>query len=54
MPDRLTLETKLALLFATMEARKSSIRRETENRKLSRRRYWWQDQETECQPNKNP
>lgn len=38
------LETKLAHLFATMEARKASIRREAENRKLSRRRYWWQDE----------
>lgn len=54
MPDRLTLETKLAHLFALMEDRKSSIRRETENRKLSRLRYWWQEQETECQPNKKP
>lgn len=39
------LENKLALLFATMEARKASIRRETEDRKLSRRRYWWQETE---------
>lgn len=38
------LETKLTHLFATMEARKASIRREAENRKLSRRRYWWQDE----------
>ena len=38
------LETKLAHVFALMEARKASIRRETENRKLSRRRYWWQDE----------
>ncbi len=38
------LETKLAHLFATMEARKAAIRRENENRKLSRRRYWWQDE----------
>ena len=47
MSDRLTLETKLTNLFATMEDRKASIRRETENRKLSSRRYWWQDQQTE-------
>ena len=39
-------ETKLAHLFATMEARKASIRRETEDAKLSRRRYWWQEQQT--------
>lgn len=38
------LETKLAHLFATMEARKASIRREAEDRKLSRRRFWWQDE----------
>lgn len=37
------LETKLAHVFALMEARKSSIRREAEDRKLSRRRYWWQE-----------
>lgn len=43
------LETKLTHLFATMERRKASIRRETENRKLSRRRYWWQDEpQKEC------
>jgi len=43
------LESRLTLLFSTMEARKASIRRETENRKLSRRRYWWQETEqTEC------
>ena len=43
------LETKLAHLFATMEAHKASMRRKAENRKLSRRRYWWQDEpQTEC------
>jgi len=41
------LESRLALLFATMEARKASIRREREEAKLSRRRYWWQEQQTE-------
>lgn len=40
------LETKLTHLFATMETRKASIRREAENRKLSRRRYWWQEPQT--------
>lgn len=54
MSDRLTLESRLALLFATMEARKASIRREAENRKLSRHRYWWQDQQTECPPPPKP
>jgi hypothetical protein len=45
------LESRLALLFATMEARKASIRREREEAKLSRRRYWWQETEqTECPP----
>lgn len=39
------LESKLTLLFSTMEARKASIRRENENRKLSRRRFWWQETE---------
>jgi len=49
------LETRLTLLFSTMEARKASIRREAENAKLSRRRYWWQDEpQTECQTNKKP
>ena len=48
------LESKLAHVFALMEARKASIRRETEEAKLSRRRYWWQEQETEFQPNKKP
>jgi hypothetical protein len=48
------LETKLTHLFATMEARKASIRRENENRKLSRRRYWWQEQQTECPPPPKP
>ena len=43
------LESRLNLLFATMERRKAAIRRENENRKLSRRRYWWQDEpQTEC------
>ena len=43
------LETKLTLLFATMEARKAAMRREVEDRKLSSRRYWWQDEpQTEC------
>ena len=46
MPDRLTLETKLAHVFALMEARKASMRLENEDRKLSRRRCWWQEQET--------
>lgn len=55
MPDRLTLETKLAHVFALMEARKASIRREREDAKLSRRRYWWQDEpQTECPPLPNP
>ena len=48
------LESRLTLLFATMEARKAAISREREDRKLSSRRYWWQEQETECQPNKKP
>ena len=39
------LETKLAHVFALMEAREAAIRREAENRKLSRRRYWWQETE---------
>lgn len=38
------LETKLERLFATMEARKAEIRREREDQKLSRHRYWWQDE----------
>ncbi len=42
-----TLETKLAHLFAAMEARKAEIRREREDQKLSRRRYWWQEPQTE-------
>jgi hypothetical protein len=44
------LESRLSLLFATMEALKASIRREREEAKLSRRRYWWQEQQTECPP----
>ena len=36
---------RLTLLFSTMEARKAAIRREREDRKLSRRRYWWQDEQ---------
>ena len=38
------LESRLTLLFAAMEARKAAIRREGEDAKLSRRRYWWQEQ----------
>lgn len=55
------LEAKLSRLFAAMEARKAAIRREREDQKLSRRRYWWQDEpqteqnnetnETLCQEN---
>jgi hypothetical protein len=41
------LESRLTLLFSTMEARKAAIRREREDRKLSRRRYWWQEPQTE-------
>ena len=41
------LETKLERLFAAMEARKAEIRREREDQKLSRRRYWWQEPQTE-------
>lgn len=41
-----SLESRLTLLFATMEARKAAIRREREDHKLSRRRYWWQEQQT--------
>lgn len=49
------LESRLSLLFSTMEARKAAIRREREDSKLSRRRYWWRDEpQTECQTNKNP
>lgn len=47
------LESRLTLLFSTMEARKAAIRRETENRKLSRRRYWWQD-EPQTEQNQTP
>lgn len=48
-----SLESRLTLLFSTMEARKAAIRRETENRKLSRRRYWWQD-EPQTEQNQTP
>lgn len=49
------LETKLAHIFALMEARKASIRREREDRKLARRRFWWQETEqTECPPTSKP
>lgn len=41
------LETKLSRLFASMEARKAAIRREREDAKLSRRRYWWQEPQIE-------
>lgn len=40
------LEAKLSRLFAAMEARKAAIRREREDQKLSRRRYWWQEPQT--------
>ncbi len=46
MSDRLAIESRLSLLFSTMEARKASLRREREDAKLSRRRYWWQEQQT--------
>ena len=49
------LNAKLTHLFATMEARKAAIRREKEDLKLSRRRYWWQDEpQTECPPPPKP
>jgi len=47
------LEAKLSRLFAAMEARKAEIRREREDQKLSRRRYWWQEPQTE-QNNETP
>lgn len=47
------LESRLTLLFSTMEARKAAIRREREDAKLSRRRYWWQD-EPQTERNQTP
>jgi hypothetical protein len=41
------LEAKLERLFAAMEAKQAAIRREREDQKLSRRRYWWQEPQTE-------
>lgn len=43
MQSATDLESRLSLLFSTMEARKASIRREEEDRKLARHRYWWQE-----------
>lgn len=40
------LETKLTRLFAAMEAKQAEIRRKREDQKLSRHRYWWQEQQT--------
>jgi len=41
------LEAKLSRLFAAMEAKQAAIRREREDQKLSRHRYWWQEPQTE-------
>jgi hypothetical protein len=41
------LEAKLSRLFATMEAKQAEIRRKREDQKLSRHRFWWQEQQTE-------
>lgn len=48
------LETKLERFFDAMEAKQAEIRREAEDQKLSRHRYWWQEpqtNETPCQEN---
>ena len=40
------LEAKLSRLFAAMEAKQAAIKREREDQKLSRHRYWWQEPQT--------
>lgn len=45
-PDR--LETALARIFALCDANRAAMLKAREDQKLSRRRYWWQD---ETEPN---
>jgi hypothetical protein len=45
IPER--LETALARIFAICDANRAAMLKAREDAKLSRRRYWWQDNETE-------
>ena len=44
-PDR--LETALARIFALCDRNRAAMLKAREDAKLSARRYWWQDNETE-------
>ena len=43
------LETSLARIFQLCDRNRAALLKAHEDRKLSRRRYWWQDTETETQ-----
>jgi hypothetical protein len=47
-PDR--LETALSRIFAICDANRAALLKANEDAKLSRRRYWWQENEPETQP----
>lgn len=42
-------KTALARIFALCDANRAALLKAREDRKLSHRRYWWQDTETETQ-----
>ena len=39
------LETALSRIFALCDANRAAMLKAREDRKLSRRRYWWQDEQ---------
>ena len=41
------LDTALARIFALCDANRAALLKAREDQKLSRRRYWWQEHETE-------
>lgn len=45
--DQTRLETALARIFALCDANRAAMLKAREDRKLSARRYWWQDNETQ-------
>ena len=45
--DQTSLKTSLARIFAICDANRAAILKANEDRKLSRHRYWWQDDDKE-------
>lgn len=50
IPER--LETALARIFQLCDANRAALLKAREDRKLSGRRFWWQDNDNETQTTK--